>query len=142
MLVGIFGMSGDGKTTSTVVNPDGTIDYSPEKYKGMDPKSHFIINLDKKILPFPPDMWCSKNKNYVETDSLDKIKECLEYIAKVDTIKSVSLDTLNLYLAYKEFNERRKLTFDQWRDIAITYFKYFLYFFIGYVKQGELLESP
>lgn len=120
MLVGIFGMSGDGKTTSTVVNPDGTIDYSPEKYKGMDPKSHFIINLDKKILPFPPDMWCSKNKNYVETDSLDKIKECLEYIAKVDTIKSVSLDTLNLYLAYKEFNERRKLTFDQWRDIAIV----------------------
>ena len=33
-------------------------------------------------------------------------------------IKGVILDTLNIYLAYKEFNDRKKLVFDQWRDIA------------------------
>ena len=47
-LVGIFGPSGDGKTTSTIINPDGSFNLSKDDYKGMDPNSHFIINLDRK----------------------------------------------------------------------------------------------
>ena len=35
-------------------------------------------------------------------------------------IKSVSIDTINIYLSMKEFNERKKLSFDQWRDVAIS----------------------
>lgn len=116
--VGIFGMSGDGKTTSTIINPDGSYDFSETGYKGMNPKSHYIINLDKKDLPFPAGMWTTEKKNYFVTSDFKDIKECLEALAKAPHIKSVALDTLNLYLAYKEYNDRKKLTFDNWRDVA------------------------
>lgn len=116
--VGIFGMSGDGKTTSHIINPDGTYDFTPEGYKGMNPKTHFIINLDMKQLPFPAGMWGVTEKNYIATDDFTQIVKALEFCAKSPEIKSVTLDTINLYLAYKEFNDRKKLTYDQWRDVA------------------------
>lgn len=123
--IGIFGMSGDGKSTSTIINPDGKCFYLEEgnpmkadKYEGMNPENHYIINLDKKELPIPNNLWCEEKKNYLVTDDFKTIKECLTAISKADRIKSVSLDTINLYLSYKEYNDRRKLTFDQWRDIA------------------------
>lgn len=49
--VGIFGESGDGKTTSIVVDKEGK--YNPQQYGGLDPKSTIIINADGKELSFP-----------------------------------------------------------------------------------------
>ena len=115
-IVAILGPSGDGKTTSTIINPDGKFDL--DNYQGMDPKSHFIINLDRKTLPFPGGMWDTEHKNYIEPTSFDGIKKALEYCAKTESIKSVAIDTINIYLAMKEFNDRKKMTFDQWRDVA------------------------
>lgn len=115
-LAGIFGPSGDGKTTATIVNPDGT--YNPKEYAGMSPESHFIVNMDKKELPFPGGKWSVQNKNYIEVEDFAGIKKIVEWISKQQHIKSVSFDTLNAYLAYKEFNDRKKLTFDNWRDVA------------------------
>jgi hypothetical protein len=117
-LVGIFGMSGDGKTTSTIVNPDGKYDFSKDGYKGMNPETHYIINLDKKELPFPAGMWSAEKKNYAVISDFRDIKACIEALSKSEKIKSVSLDTLNVYLSFKEFNDRKKMTFDQWRDVA------------------------
>ena len=115
-IVAILGPSGDGKTTSTIINPDGKFDL--DNYQGMDPKSHFIINLDRKTLPFPGGMWDIEHKNYIEPTSFDGIKKALKYCAKTESIKSVAIDTINIYLAMKEFNDRKKMTFDQWRDVA------------------------
>ena len=115
-IIAILGASGDGKTTSTIINPDGKFDL--EDYQGMDPKSHFIINLDRKTLPFPGGMWGIEQKNYMEPTNFAEIKKALEYCAKTESIKSVAIDTVNIYLAMKEFNDRRKMTFDQWRDVA------------------------
>lgn len=115
-IIAILGASGDGKTTSTIINPDGKFDL--ENYQGMDPKSHFIINLDRKTLPFPGGMWGIEQKNYMEPTNFAEIKKALEYCAKIESIKSVAIDTVNIYLAMKEFNDRRKMTFDQWRDVA------------------------
>jgi hypothetical protein len=115
-ICGIFGMSGDGKTTSTIINPDGGFSLTKEGYKGLDPKSHFIINLDMKDLPFPAGMWSTENKNYIATDDIKVIRDSLNWCAKNTEIKSVSLDTINLYLAYKEYNDRRKLSFDQYKN--------------------------
>ena len=116
VIVAILGSSGDGKTTSTIINPDGKFDI--ENYQGMDPKSHFIINLDRKTLPFPAGMWCKENRNYSELSNFAEIKKALEWIAKQENIKSISIDTVNIYLAMKEFNDRKKMTFDQWKDVA------------------------
>ena len=116
VIVAILGSSGDGKTTSTIINPDGKFD--KDNYQGMDPKSHFIINLDRKTLPFPAGMWCKENRNYSEPSNFAEIKKALEWIAKQENIKSISIDTVNIYLAMKEFNDRKKMTFDQWKDVA------------------------
>ena len=121
-VVGIFGFSGDGKTTSTIINPDGSIDLSPEGYKGIDPKSHGILNIDMKALPFPAhikNMWCKENRNYRETCDIDNIIKTLRVWAADPNIKSCSIDTINSYITYKEMLERRKMTFDQWKDMAI-----------------------
>lgn len=117
-IVGIFGASGEGKTTSAIINPDGTVDLTEKGYKGMSPESTFIINLDRKALPYPAGMWDSSKKNYAETSDINQIVKILKYCAQDTNIKAVMLDTLNLYLSYKEYNDRKKLTFDQWRDIA------------------------
>lgn len=116
VIVAVLGSSGDGKTTSTIINPDGKFDL--EHYQGMDPKSHFILNLDRKTLPFPAGMWGTEQRNYVEPKNFDEIRSALTYCAKQKEIKSVAIDTINIYLAMKEFNERKKLSFDNWRDIA------------------------
>jgi len=115
-IVAILGASGDGKTTSTIINPDGKFDL--EHYQGMDPKSHFIINLDRKTLPFPGGMWDTEHRNYVEPKTFAEIKTALEWCAKNPDIKSVAIDTVNIWLAMKEFNDRKKMSFDQWKDIA------------------------
>ena len=115
-IIAVLGASGDGKTTSTIINPDGKFDL--QDYQGMNPDSHFIINLDRKTLPFPGGMWCTEKKNYIEPTNFEQIRKALEYCAKTETIKSVAIDTVNIYLAMKEFNDRKKMTFDQWRDVA------------------------
>ena len=116
VIVAILGSSGDGKTTSTIINPDGTYDF--ENYQGMNPETHFILNLDRKTLPFPAGMWCSEKKNYYEPKDFKEIKMMLEWCAKQEKIKSVSIDTVNIYLAMKEFNDRKKMSFDAWREVA------------------------
>jgi len=109
-IVAILGASGDGKTTSTVINPDGSFNLGD--YHGMDPKSHFIVNLDRKTLPFPAGMWGVGQHNYMEAESFDDIRKALAYCAKTPEIKSVAIDTVNIYLAMKEFNDRKKMSFD------------------------------
>ena len=116
VIVAILGASGDGKTTSTIINPDGK--FNLENYQGMDPKSHFIINLDRKTLPFPGGMWGTEQHNYMEPQTFDDIRKALAYCAKNESIKSVSIDTVNIWLAMKEFNDRKKMSFDQWKDVA------------------------
>lgn len=117
-IVAILGSSGDGKTTSTIINPDGSFDL--DNYQGMDPKSHIILNLDRKTLPFPAGMWDKEHKNYVEPKSFDEIKSVIKWCSEQPTIKSVAIDTINIYLAMKEFNDRKKMNFDQWREVAIA----------------------
>lgn len=116
VIVAILGPSGDGKTTSTIINPDGKFDL--DNYQGMDPKSHFILNLDRKTLPFPAGMWGTDQRNYVEPKNFDEIRSALAYCAKQKEIKSVAIDTVNIYLAMKEFNDRKKMSFDQWREVS------------------------
>lgn len=115
-IIAILGNSGDGKTTSTIINPDGKFDM--KNYNGMDPKSHLILNLDRKALPFPAGMWGVDKKNYYEPVDFAGIKSMIEWASKQEEIKSIAIDTINIYLAMKEFNDRKKLNFDQWRDIS------------------------
>ena len=42
--------------------------------KGMNPESHLILNLDRKTLPFPGDLWKEEHKNYSEPVNFVDIK--------------------------------------------------------------------
>ncbi|MBQ5475862.1 MAG: hypothetical protein IIT65_14590, partial [Lachnospiraceae bacterium] len=84
----------------------------------MNPDSHFIMNLDGKALPFPAGMWSKEKHNYCEPKDFADIKKWLDYCSKQENIKSISIDTINIYLSMKEFNDRKKMTFDQWKDYA------------------------
>lgn len=117
-LVAILGSSGDGKTTSTIINPDGKFDMG--NYQGMNPESHLILNLDRKSLPFPGGMWEESNRNLLEPEDFAGVRTALIWASKEQSIKSIAIDTINIYLSMKEFNDRKKMTFDQWRDLAIV----------------------
>lgn len=113
--VGIFQMSGGGKSTSIVINPDGT--YNPADYKGMNPETTVIINSDKKRLPFKAASWV-EGSNVFTTSDIEKIKSILVGINKGVKIKSVIIDTINGIMVDKEMLESKKLTFDKWADLA------------------------
>lgn len=116
-IVAIFGQSGDGKTTSTIIGPNGKFNQG-DKYDGMNPETHLILNLDEKPLPLPPNMWSAKIGNCITPKDFNEIRGIIEMAASAPQVKSISIDTINIYLAMKEFNDRRKMTYDQWRDAA------------------------
>jgi hypothetical protein len=113
--VGIFGISGDGKTTSIVINPDGT--YSPQDYKGMEPEKTLIINGDGKSLPFHREGFVV-GKNHIITSDLEEIKRILIAANNSDKIQSIVIDTINSLMVDFEMLESKKLTFDKWADLA------------------------
>lgn len=113
--VGIFQMSGGGKTTSLVINPDGT--YNPSDYQGMNPETTVVFNSDRKRLPFKLNGWI-EGTNVFTTSNTEKIKEILQKINAGTKIKSVFIDTINGVMVDKEMLESKKLTFDKWADFA------------------------
>lgn len=113
--VGIFQMSGGGKTTSIVINPDGI--YNPSDYKGMNPETTVLINADKKRIPFRPENWI-EGKNYFQTSNSEEILGILNGVNKGTKIKSIIIDTINGVMVDKEMLESKKLTFDKWADLA------------------------
>lgn len=120
--VGILGETGDGKTTSIVINPDGKCAYlkdnHPNKatvYQGMNPTTTVIFNCDGKRIPFPLSGW--PTQNVIKTSDIANIKKSLINISK-SKIKAVVIDTINALMIDKEMMESKKMTFDKWYDFA------------------------
>lgn len=114
--VGIFTMSGGGKSTSLVINPDGT--YNPSDYKGMDLDSTIYFNCDKKKPPFKTDKFV-KGLNYFETSDSNLILSTIKAVSEKGLkYKAIVIDTINGVMVDKEMLESKKLTFDKWADLA------------------------
>ena len=114
--VGILGPSGMGKTTSIVINPDGS--YNPEDYKGMNPKSTVIINSDRKDLPFPGDSNWVEGGNVFIMSEKKQIEDKLKELNNIPQVKSIYIDTMNGIMLDKEMNDIKKKTHDKWADLA------------------------
>lgn len=129
---GIFGSSGDGKTTSLVINPDGRYykdpAYSAENlsYEGMNPETTMIIASDRKGLSFYHEGFAvGKNVHYTSDiefimgDGIGGRREGLLQKVNAGTkYKSVIIDTINGIMVDTEMLESKKLTFDKWMDLA------------------------
>lgn len=113
--VGVFNQSGGGKSTSIVINPDGT--YNPTDYKGMDPDTTVVINSDMKRLPFKSEKWIEGTNVFTNSD-INYIKDLLKRIGSGTKIKAVVIDTINGVMVDKEMLESKKLSFDKWADLA------------------------
>ena len=105
----VMGESGSGKTTSL---------------ETLDPKTTFIINSDKKALPFKRsvrEQYSVDNHNYYATDMQTVV---LSILRKVDTqdnmkhIKTVVVDTINGIMVADEARRRKEKNYDKWADLA------------------------
>lgn len=105
----IMGESGSGKTTSL---------------ESLDPKTTFIINCDKKRLPFKKEVreqYAENNRNYFVTDNQSVV---LSIMKKIDTqdnmnhIKVLIIDTLNGIMVADEARRRKEKNYDKWADLA------------------------
>ena len=114
--VGILGQSGDGKSTSIAINPDGKYDLA--NYAGMNPATTIIFNCDGKRPPFSlKDKWVL-NKNYFVTSDSNVVENALKSISNSKTIKAIIIDTINAIMVDKEMLDTKKLSFDKWADLA------------------------
>lgn len=114
--VGIFAMSGGGKTTSLVVNPDGK--YNPSKYEGIDFTKSIFFNCDKKMLPFHSDKLI-EGVNYFDSSDSVFIEKTIKAISEKGLeYNKIFIDTINGIMVDKEMLETSKLTFDKWADLA------------------------
>jgi len=133
-VVFIIGKSGDGKTSSIIVSPDGTLPLDGNEqfditlYKGIDPSTTVILNCDEKEMPFPAKQlgWTETtlfNSTFKVPFVADIIEQYLDKINNGTKIKSVIIDTINGSLNAYEMLSIRKLNYDQWYDNAKDWFR-------------------
>lgn len=110
-VIGVMGESGAGKTTSLEL---------------LNPAQTFIINTDKKPLPFPKKIReqykaDGAKTNYWVTDDQNMVLNLLQKINDQENmkhIKVVVVDTLNGIMVADENRRRREKSYDKWSDLA------------------------
>lgn len=106
--IGIEGESGGGKTTSL---------------RTLDPASTFIIDCDKKGLPWKGwrEQYNGEKKNYIATDAPVTVMSCLKHINEDEQykhIKVVVIDTINGVMVAEEMRNAKVQGFGKWTDLA------------------------
>lgn len=134
----VAGASGDGKTTSIIVDENGKLpfkdgEFNLESYKGIDPGTTVVINSDGKIMPFPykklgfiegKNLFTSTYANPITAEYLlgdtKNVKNpgLLEKINRGTNTKRIIIDTMNGLMNDKEMLETRNLSWDKWYDLA------------------------
>lgn len=107
-VIGIFGESGSGKTTSM---------------RNLDPKTTFYIDCDKKGLSWKGwrEQYNEKIPNYWKTDLVATVENLLDKInsdEKFKNVKVVVIDTLNGLMVADEVRRMKEKGFDKWLDLA------------------------
>lgn len=104
-VVGIVGESGSGKSTS---------------YHNLNPATTFLLNSDRKSLPFRG--WKAdyngKNKNYIHESSFSIVKKAIELANANPAIKSFIWDTANTSMIDDEMGRVNEKGYDKWMDLA------------------------
>lgn len=108
-VVGIFGDSGSGKTTS---------------FRNIDPKTTIYVDCDKKGLSWKgwKKDFNAENKNYIVTDSPQQALEILMAVSKLNDykhVKAIVFDTINGLMVADEMRRSKEKNYDKWMDLAV-----------------------
>ena len=103
-----MGESGTGKSSSE---------------RTLDPSTSFIIDCDKKGLPWRGwrEQYNGKNQNYIATDSPTTVLMTLKHInedEKFKHIKVVVIDTINGVMVAEEMRNAKVQGYGKWTDLA------------------------
>ena len=104
----VMGESGSGKSTSA---------------RTLDPASTFIIDCDKKGLPWKGwrQQYNSDNENYLATDAPATVMMTLKAInnnEKYKHIKTIVIDTINGVMVSEEMRNAKVQGYGKWTDLA------------------------
>ena len=104
----IMGESGSGKTTSL---------------RNLDPKTTFIIDADKKGLPWKgwKDNFNGTAKNYLKTDFPQVALQALKKVNEDNAYKYITVcvvDTVNGLMVADEMRRSKEKGYDKWQDLA------------------------
>lgn len=110
-LVQISGLPGTGKTTG--------LEFLP-------PSETAVANADKKGLSWAgwKKYYNKENKNYIESSDISMIFKFLKLISDTrPEIKYIAVDTINAIMTDALMLDRKKPSFDQWRQFALDIYE-------------------
>lgn len=107
-VIGIYGESGSGKTTSM---------------RNLDPATTFYIDCDKKGMSWKSwrDQYQFEKHNYMATDQISTVQNVLDKISTQENmqhIKIAVIDTLNGLMVADEVRRMKEKGYDKWVDLA------------------------
>lgn len=107
-VIGIYGESGSGKTTSM---------------RNLDPATTFYIDCDKKGMSWKGwrEQYQFEKHNYMATDQISTVQNVLDKISTQENmqhIKVAVIDTLNGLMVADEVRRMKEKGYDKWVDLA------------------------
>lgn len=107
-VIGIYGESGSGKTTSM---------------RNLDPATTFYIDCDKKGMSWKGwrEQYQLEKHNYMATDQISTVQNVLDKISTQENmqhIKVAVIDTLNGLMVADEVRRMKEKGYDKWVDLA------------------------
>lgn len=104
-VIAVMGESGSGKTTSM---------------QNLDPKTTFYIDADRKGLSWRGwrEQYSEKKGNYLKSDDVKIVRQCIRKIAEMKNWKVVVVDTINGLMVADEMRRSKEKGYDKWVDLA------------------------
>lgn len=107
-VIGIYGESGSGKTTSM---------------RNLDPATTFYIDCDKKGMSWKGwrDQYQFEKHNYMATDQISTVQSVLDKISTQENMQHINvavIDTLNGLMVADEVRRMKEKGYDKWVDLA------------------------
>lgn len=121
-LISLMGVSGAGKSSSILPNPDtNTI--------GLNPEETFIINISGKPLPakgsnrlYPLGVKPSEGGRHIEASSPEQIVQVIQYInSSRPDIKNLVLDDIGYVMGFDVMDNAKRKGYDKWVDTAVNF---------------------
>ena len=121
-LVSVMGVSGSGKSSSLLPNPDLNI-------QGLIPEETLIINIAGKPLPargsnrlYPLGIKISEGGRHIHASKPDQLVQVIQYVNQNrPEIKNIVLDDMGYIMGFDVMENALKKGYDKWTATAVSF---------------------